>query len=74
MLATLAQVPPDQWRHIRLHNVGRTFRHPRILEQKVRIRGYPGDHCCQIAITNLGHDKPTLLAHQSDARRGLPAD
>ena len=60
MLATLAQVPPDQWRRIRLHNVGRTFRHPRILEQKVRIRGYPGK-LRQIAITELGHEKPTLL-------------
>ncbi len=28
-------------RRIRLHNVGRTFRHPRILEQKVRTCGYP---------------------------------
>ena len=60
MLSTLAQVPQDQWQPIRLNNVGRAFRHPRILEQKIRIRGYPGP-LRQIAIMDLGHEKPTLL-------------
>ena len=60
MLSTLAQVPQDQWRRIRLNNVGRAFRRPRILEQKIHIRGYPGP-LRQIAIMELGHEKPTLL-------------
>ena len=60
MLSTLSQVPQDQWRRIRLNNVGRASRRPRILEQKVRIRGYPGP-VRQIAIIELGHEKPTLL-------------
>ena len=60
MLQELAAKPKDQWRQIRLTNVGRTFRTPRILEQKVRLRGYNGD-LRQMAIKDLGHDKPTLL-------------
>ena len=50
----------EQWRRLRLSNVGRTFRTPRILEEKVQLRDYP-DLLRQIAITDLGHDKPTLL-------------
>ena len=60
MLQELAVKPKDQWRQIRLTNVGRTFRTPRILEQKVRLHGYSG-HLRQMAIKDLGHDKPTLL-------------
>ena len=60
MLQELAAKPKEQWRQIRLTNVGRTFRTPRILEQKVRLRGYNG-HLRQMAIKDLGHDKPTLL-------------
>ena len=60
MVAALQEMPQNQWRCIRLTNVGRTFRTPRILEEKVRVRGYK-EPLRQIAITDLGHDKPTLL-------------
>ncbi len=60
MVAALAAIPQEQWRRLRLSNVGRTFRTPRILEEKVQLRDYP-DPLRQIAITDLGHDKPTLL-------------
>ena len=54
-----------------LSNVGRKYKTPRILEDRVRPRGYPGE-LCQIAVTDLGHDKPTLLiTNQLDER---PAD
>ena len=60
MVAALQERPTSEWKRIRLTNVGRTFRTPRILEEKVRVRGYK-QPLRQIAITDLGHDKPTLL-------------
>ena len=41
-------------------NVGRAYRTPRILDQTVRITGYPHD-IRQLAVRDLGHDNPTLL-------------
>ncbi len=58
MLQELAATAKHQWRQIRL--TGRTFRTPRVLEENVRLRGYKGDPR-QIAIKDLGHDKPTML-------------
>ena len=48
------------WRKVILSNVGRIYRTPRILERQVRLKDYPGD-IRQIAVTDLGHEKPTLL-------------
>lgn len=60
MTAQLLSVPPAQWRKITLTNVGRIYRTPKVLERMVRIRDYPRD-IRQIAIIDLGHEKPTLL-------------
>ena len=60
MVAALQERPRSEWKRIRLTNVGGTFRTPRILEEKVRVRGYK-QPLRQVAITDLGHDKPTLL-------------
>ena len=60
MVAALLAEPPEAWRRITLTNVGRIYRKPRILERRLRIRDYPGE-VRQIAITDLGHEKPTLL-------------
>ena len=60
MVAELLAAPRGEWRGITLTNIGRIYRTPRILDQKVRIKDYPGD-IRQIVITDLGHEKPTLL-------------
>ena len=60
LLADLSAVPESEWRRVRLTNVGRAYRTPKVLEQTVRIAGYP-DPVRQIAVKELGHDKPTLL-------------
>ena len=60
MIAELLAAPRGEWRGITLTNIGRIYRTPRILDRKVRIKDYPGD-IRQIAITDLGHEKPTLL-------------
>ena len=64
--ALLAE-PPEKWRRVSLTNVARRFRTPRILEQTVRLGDCP-DPVRQIAVRDLGHDRPTLLiANQLDA-------
>ncbi len=60
MVAELLATPPGRWRRITLTNIGRAYRTPKILEAMVRIRDYPGD-IRQIAVIDLGHEKPTLL-------------
>ena len=56
----LLGLPAERWQRIRLSNVGRRYRTPRIVDQTVRIKDYP-QAIRQIAIRDLGHDKPTLL-------------
>ena len=60
MVAALRAAPPEAWRKITLTNVGRIYRTPRVLEQTVRLKDYSAD-LRQIAIIDLGHEKPTLL-------------
>ena len=64
--ALLAE-PPEKWRRVTLTNVARRFRTPRILEETVRLGDCP-DPVRQIAVRDLGHDRPTLLiTNQFDA-------
>lgn len=60
MVSELAGKPFSEWKKIRLGNVGREYRTPKIYEQKVRLKDYPG-RIRQIAIKDLGRRKPVLL-------------
>ncbi len=60
MVSVLASKPSSEWKKIRLSNVGREYRTPKIYEQRVKLRDYPGD-IRQIAIKDLGRRKPVLL-------------
>jgi hypothetical protein len=53
-------LPADAWRRIRLDNVTRAYRTPRILDRKISLKGYRGQ-LRQLTILDLGHDQPTLL-------------
>ncbi len=59
-VAQMLAVPEIQWRQITLSDVGRIYRNPRILDQRIALRDYPGE-VRQISITDLGQEKPTLL-------------
>ena len=59
-VAEVLAVPENQWRQITLSNVGRIYRKPRILDQRIALKDYPGE-VRQISITDLGQEKPTLL-------------
>jgi len=60
LLHQLYQQPPSAWKRIELENIARQYRTPRILEQTIALPGYAGP-VRQIAITDLGHEAPTLL-------------
>jgi Transposase DDE domain len=60
MLATIAQQPASAWRRVDLQNVSRAYRRPRILDEKVHIKGYDGP-IRQLTVADLGHEEPTLL-------------
>ena len=66
LLAELLAAPAEDWRRITLANVGRIYRKPRILDRSVTLKPYDGE-LRQIAITDLGHERPTLLiTNQTD--------
>jgi hypothetical protein len=52
--------PRSAWRQITLEGVSRIYKTPRILDEQVTLTGYSGP-IRQIAITDLGHEEPTLL-------------
>ena len=60
LLQRLLAEPPEKWQRITLKNIGRKYRTPRILESTVQVGGYDG-FLRQIAVQDLGHDRPTLL-------------
>ena len=53
-------MPLSAWRRIELDGVSRVYKTPRILDRKIRLRGYSG-LIRQLMITDLGHEEPTLL-------------
>ena len=60
ILRQLNDRPVDSWKTIRLHNIGRKYATPRVLDDSITLRNYPYP-LRQLAIRGLGRDKPTLL-------------
>jgi transposase-like protein len=60
LLGQIYQVPASAWRRIELENIARIYRTPRVLDEKIELRGYQGP-IRQLTITDLGHEEPTLL-------------
>jgi hypothetical protein len=52
--------PRSAWRRITLEGVSRIYKTPRILDEEVTLTDYRGP-IRQIAVTDLGHEQPTLL-------------
>jgi hypothetical protein len=68
LLAELQAAPVSAWRRIELKGVHRAYRHPRILDQRITLTDYQAS-IRQIAVTDLGHEQPTLLL-TNQLRRG----
>ena len=60
VLQAVRTAPKHLWHRVELHNIGRRYRHPRTLDQRLCLPHYPGK-IRQIAVTDIGHDKPILL-------------
>ena len=60
MVEQVRQTPLSHWRRIELYGISREYRTPRILDQRVHLKGYDKP-IRQLVVADLGHDKPTFL-------------
>jgi hypothetical protein len=60
LLQDIETRPRSAWRRINLSGVSRIYRTPRIIDERISLEDYEGP-LRQIAITDLGHEEPTLL-------------
>ena len=60
LLHNLLARPRSAWRRIDVAGVSRQYKTPRILDEVVTLADYSGP-IRQIAVTDLGHEEPTLL-------------
>jgi hypothetical protein len=60
MLGEIFNRPASAWRRITLNSLTRTFRTPKVLDEKIHLKGYDGD-LRQVSVTDLGHEEPTII-------------
>jgi hypothetical protein len=60
MLGEIFSRPASAWRRITLNALTRTFRTPKVLDERIRLKGYEGD-LRQVTVTDLGHEEPTII-------------
>ena len=53
MLGHIFSRPASAWRRITLNSLTRTFRTPKVLDERIRLKGYEGD-LRQVTVTDLG--------------------
>jgi hypothetical protein len=70
LLAEIATRPASAWRRITLPALTRTFRTPRVLDERIQLQGYEG-LLRQLTVVDLGHEEPTLLL-TNNFRSGCP--
>ncbi len=60
MLAAIWSRPSSAWQRITLPALTRAFRTPKVLDQRIRLKGYEGE-LRQVTVIELGHEEPTIL-------------
>ena len=60
MLGDIYSRPPSAWHRIALDSLTRSFRTPRVLDERVTLHGYDG-LLRQMTVIDLGHEEPTVL-------------
>ncbi len=60
MLGDIWSRPPSAWQRITLPALTRLFRTPKVLDERVQLKGYPGK-LRQVTVIDLGHEEPTIL-------------
>jgi hypothetical protein len=60
MLGAIYSRPASAWQRITLPALTRLFRTPKVLDERVQLKGYPG-LLRQVTVIDLGHEEPTIL-------------
>ena len=60
VLAAVRAHKAEDWRTVQLHNIGRRYRTPRVLDEQVRLGRYPRK-VRRLAVTDPGRPDPILL-------------
>jgi hypothetical protein len=60
MLGAIWSQPASAWQRITLPALTRSFRTPKVLDQRMALKGYQGE-LRQVTVIDLGHQEPTLL-------------
>ncbi|HVH71025.1 MAG TPA: hypothetical protein VNB49_07960 [Candidatus Dormibacteraeota bacterium] len=60
LLRSIWSHPESAWRRITLPALTRLFRTPRVLDERVCLKGYQGS-LRQVTVMDLGHEEPTLI-------------
>jgi hypothetical protein len=60
MLATIWSRPASAWQRITLRSLTRIFRTPKVLDERIHLKGYQGS-LRQVTVIDLGHEEPTVL-------------
>lgn len=60
MLGAIWSRPASAWQRITLRSLTRTFRTPKVLDERIALPRYDGP-VRQVAVTDLGHEEPTIL-------------
>ncbi len=71
ILAEIYARPNSAWRRVTLRSLTRTYRTPRVFDEKVSIRDYGDKPIRQLSILDLGHEDPTILL--TNDMRATPA-
>jgi hypothetical protein len=61
LLAELYARPNSAWRRATLRSLTRTYRTPRVFDERIQLAGYGEKPLRQLSILDLGHEEPTLL-------------
>jgi hypothetical protein len=60
MLGAIWSRPASAWQRITLPALTRAFRTPKVLDERIALRGYQGP-LRQVTVIDLGHEEPTIL-------------
>ena len=71
MLGEIWSRPASAWRRITLTSLTRTFRTPKVLDERIQLQGYEGP-LRQVTVIDLGHEEPTIML-TNNFRTGCPA-
>lgn len=61
LLAHIYSRPTSAWRRVTLRSLTRTYRTPRVIDERIHLDGYGHDLIRQLIIIDLGHEEPTVL-------------